>query len=147
MMGISNALYGGVEIAHARGTDPRDTWLDVIGPPRKLSLADLGLAKLPNYGESLDKHPVDAGRLRSVITRVTDLCGWSRRNGRALGLAAHRIRDVPYRIHTDLVESTEPPSGVGEPGVPPVGAALANALFALTEKRLREIPLAKALKI
>ena len=58
-----------------------------------------------------------------------------------------RIRDVPYRIHTELVDSTEPPSGVGEPGVPPVGAALANALFALTGKRLREIPLANALKI
>jgi isoquinoline 1-oxidoreductase beta subunit len=214
------------EIAHARGTDPRDTWLDVIGPARKLSLADLGVAKLGNYGESLDKHPVDAGRLRNVITRVTDLAGWSNRSGRTLGLAAHRsfvsytavvmsvvpdpvrvfriddawismdagtvvnkdrvhsqmegavvmgisnalyggvtmtggvtdqsnyrdarvarIRDVPHRIHTDLVESTEPPSGVGEPGVPPVGAALANALFALTGKRLREIPLAKALKI
>jgi isoquinoline 1-oxidoreductase beta subunit len=58
-----------------------------------------------------------------------------------------RIRDVPYQIHTELVESTEPPSGVGEPGVPPVGAALANAIFALTGQRLREIPLAKALKV
>jgi isoquinoline 1-oxidoreductase beta subunit len=58
-----------------------------------------------------------------------------------------RMRDVPHVIHTDLVESTEPPSGVGEPGVPPVGAALANAVFALTGKRLREIPLAKTLKI
>jgi CO/xanthine dehydrogenase Mo-binding subunit len=56
-----------------------------------------------------------------------------------------RIGEVPYRIHTDLVESTEPPSGVGEPGVPPVSAALANAIFALTKRRLREIPLARAL--
>jgi isoquinoline 1-oxidoreductase beta subunit len=56
-----------------------------------------------------------------------------------------RIRDVPYRIHTQIVESTEPPSGVGEPGVPPVAPALANAIFALTGKRIREIPLAKAL--
>jgi isoquinoline 1-oxidoreductase subunit beta len=58
-----------------------------------------------------------------------------------------RIHDVPHQIHTDLVESTEPPSGVGEPGVPPVGPALANAIFALTGNRLREIPLAKALKV
>ena len=34
------------EIAHARGADPRDTWLDVIGPARKLSLAELGISKL-----------------------------------------------------------------------------------------------------
>jgi isoquinoline 1-oxidoreductase beta subunit len=58
-----------------------------------------------------------------------------------------RMRDIPPVIHTDLVESTEPPSGVGEPGVPPVGPALANAVFALTGKRIREIPLAKTLEI
>jgi isoquinoline 1-oxidoreductase beta subunit len=58
-----------------------------------------------------------------------------------------RMRDVPYVIHTHIVPSTAPPSGVGEPGTPPVGAALANALFALTGKRLREVPLARALKI
>ncbi|HUS29824.1 MAG TPA: molybdopterin cofactor-binding domain-containing protein, partial [Kofleriaceae bacterium] len=58
-----------------------------------------------------------------------------------------RIRDIPQTIHTDLIASTAPPSGVGEPGVPPVGPALANALFALTGKRLREFPLAAALGV
>jgi len=63
---------------------------------------------------------------------------------RSRGDGAPRIRADGDGV---LVESTEPPSGVGEPGVPPVGAALANARFALTGKRLREIPLAKALKV
>lgn len=58
-----------------------------------------------------------------------------------------RMRDVPRRIHIDLVASTDPPSGVGEPPVRPVGAALANAIFALTGKRLRAISVAKALRI
>ena len=58
-----------------------------------------------------------------------------------------RMRDVPRRIHTDVVVSSADPSGVGEPPVPPVGAALANALFVLTGKRLREMPFAKALQI
>jgi isoquinoline 1-oxidoreductase beta subunit len=58
-----------------------------------------------------------------------------------------RIGDVPSRIHTDVVASKGPPCGVGEPGVPPVGAALANAVFALTGQRIREIPLARALGI
>jgi isoquinoline 1-oxidoreductase subunit beta len=58
-----------------------------------------------------------------------------------------RFRDIPLKIHTDIVPSTAPPSGVGEPPVPPVGPALANAVFALTGKRIREVPLAKALGI
>jgi isoquinoline 1-oxidoreductase beta subunit len=216
------------EVAASRGTDPRDTWLEIIGPARQLDLEHLGITKLPNYGETLARHPVDAGRLRRVIERVTDAARWSdrKRANRALGLAAHRsfvsytaavisvvpdqqrklrideawicidagtvvnkdrvhaqmqssivmgisnamfggitmkggaveqtnfrdariarIGDVPARIHTDIVASNAPPGGVGEPGVPPVGAALANAIFALTGQRLREMPFARALGI
>jgi isoquinoline 1-oxidoreductase beta subunit len=43
------------------------------------------------------------------------------------------------RIH--LVQSSAPPAGVGEPGVPPIAPALANAIFAATGKRFRELPL------
>ena len=44
-------------------------------------------------------------------------------------------------VETHLVESTRAPGGVGEPGTPPLAPAVANALFALTGKRLRELPL------
>lgn len=58
-----------------------------------------------------------------------------------------RIADVPRRIHVDVVPSTSPPGGVGEPGVPPVAPALANAIFALSGQRIRELPLSRALAI
>jgi isoquinoline 1-oxidoreductase beta subunit len=50
------------------------------------------------------------------------------------------LRDCP-RIETHLMPSTRPPTGIGEPAVPPVAPALANAWFALTGQRLRELPL------
>jgi isoquinoline 1-oxidoreductase beta subunit len=45
------------------------------------------------------------------------------------------------RIETHLIDSTNPPGGVGEPGTPPIAPALANALFVLTGRRQRELPL------
>jgi isoquinoline 1-oxidoreductase subunit beta len=217
------------EIAHARSADPRDVWLELIGPARQMSLSDLGITKLPNYGQPLDQHPVDAGRLRNVIERVTRAAGWGQRrqDGRALGLAAHRsflsytavvasvakrsngtfgvdevwvsfdagtivnsdrvraqlegavifgmslalyggitmkggaieqsnfrgggrivrINEAPRRTTLDLVESNAAPGGVGEPGVPPVAPAIANAVFALTAKRIRELPMSKSISV
>nr|WP_228531074.1 MULTISPECIES: molybdopterin cofactor-binding domain-containing protein [Myxococcaceae] len=216
------------ELAHARGADPRAQWLELLGPPRKASLAELGIPKLPNYGLPLEQHPVDVGRLRHVIERVTELSRWDARKaeGRSLGLAAHRsfvsyvaavvsvvrgpderlhvdevwvvadagtvlnpdrvraqmegsvifgmslalfggitlmkgavqqsnfrdyrlvrIGEAPRKTHVELVRSELPPGGVGEPGVPPIAPALANALFALTGTRVRELPLMQKLKV
>lgn len=44
-------------------------------------------------------------------------------------------------VETWVVPSTRAPGGVGEPGVPPIAPAVANALFALTGKRQRALPL------
>jgi isoquinoline 1-oxidoreductase beta subunit len=52
-----------------------------------------------------------------------------------------RIHEMPA-VEVHLVPSTAPPTGIGEPGVPPVAPALCNALFELTRKRVRRLPLA-----
>ena len=44
-------------------------------------------------------------------------------------------------VETWIVPSTRSPGGVGEPGVPPLAPAVANALFVLTKKRARQLPL------
>ncbi|HZX95876.1 MAG TPA: molybdopterin cofactor-binding domain-containing protein [Myxococcales bacterium] len=208
------------EIAHARGKDPRENLLELFGPARIVSLQELGVEKLRNYGATLDKHPIDTGRLRGVIERVTEMARWSDRGGRALGLAAHRsfltyvavvvsvkkdrlgkiavdeawlaadagtvvnterarsqmegavifgmshaffggatmkagvteqsnfdtyrlvrIPQAPRAVHVEILESDGPPGGIGEPGVPPVAPAIANAIFALTGQRIRTLPL------
>jgi isoquinoline 1-oxidoreductase subunit beta len=51
-----------------------------------------------------------------------------------------RLATAP-RVDTWLVASEAAPTGVGEPGVPPLAPAVANALFALTGRRLRSLPL------
>ncbi|MGH7711447.1 MAG: xanthine dehydrogenase family protein molybdopterin-binding subunit, partial [Gemmatimonadaceae bacterium] len=51
-----------------------------------------------------------------------------------------RIDEMP-EVDVHIVKSTEEPGGVGEPGVPPIAAAVANALFTLTGVRARRLPL------
>jgi isoquinoline 1-oxidoreductase beta subunit len=45
------------------------------------------------------------------------------------------------KIHVEIVESTENPTGVGEPGVPVIAPAIVNALFQLTRKKYYNLPL------
>ena len=52
-----------------------------------------------------------------------------------------RMTDAPIETHVHIVESDIHPTGVGEPPVPPVAPALANAIFAATGKRYREYPI------
>jgi isoquinoline 1-oxidoreductase beta subunit len=54
-----------------------------------------------------------------------------------------RISDMP-KVEVYIVPSGVHPSGVGEPGVPPLGPALANAVFALTGKVVTELPMTKS---
>jgi isoquinoline 1-oxidoreductase beta subunit len=50
-----------------------------------------------------------------------------------------RMTDMPV-IDVHIVPSNEAPTGIGEPGLPPLAPAFANALFKLTGKRLRKLP-------
>ena len=54
-----------------------------------------------------------------------------------------RIQESPLATHVHLVNSNDPPAGVGEPGVPPMLPAICNAVYAATGKRIRDLPLRK----
>lgn len=51
-----------------------------------------------------------------------------------------RMKDMP-RVEVHIVKSNEKMGGVGEPGVPPLAPAVANAVFAATGKRIRRLPI------
>jgi isoquinoline 1-oxidoreductase subunit beta len=59
------------------------------------------------------------------------------------GYQVLRIDDMP-KVEVHIVPSTEAPTGVGEPGVAPIGPAVANAVFAATGKRYRVLPFSSA---
>jgi isoquinoline 1-oxidoreductase beta subunit len=67
------------------------------------------------------------------------------RNGRVEQSNFHnypllRIEEMPV-VEVYIVPSTEPPGGVGEPGVPPIAPAVVNAIFSVTGKRIRHLPI------
>lgn len=65
-------------------------------------------------------------------------------NGRVVQSNFHdytalRLSRMP-QVEVHIVQSDAPPTGIGEPGTPPIAPAVANAVFALTGKRLRRMP-------
>lgn len=55
-----------------------------------------------------------------------------------------RIDAMP-KVEVHILTSANPPSGIGEPGVPPIGPAVANAAYKALGKRIRVMPFAKSL--
>ena len=55
-----------------------------------------------------------------------------------------RMREAPLAIETHFIASTRRPTGFGEPPLPPIAPAVANAIAALTGERIRLMPFIKA---
>jgi len=53
-----------------------------------------------------------------------------------------RLAEMPV-VEVHIVPSSDAQGGVGEPGTPPIAPAVCNALFALTGKRIRKLPIGR----
>ncbi len=51
-----------------------------------------------------------------------------------------RIHQAP-KVNIEIIESSDIPTGIGEPGVPVIAPAIINAIFNATGKRYRNLPL------
>lgn len=98
-------------------------------------------------GRAINPNSVVAQMQGSVIEGLG--AAWRNRitveNGRAKeqnfdSYQVMRINEVPPEVHVAIVEIGSPLGGAGEPGVPGIAPAVANAIFAATGKRVRTLP-------
>jgi isoquinoline 1-oxidoreductase beta subunit len=106
---------------------------------RVTAVVDCGRTVNPDTVEAQIESAVVFGLSAALYGEITI------RGGRVQQTNFHDYRmlrmDETPAVDVHLVGSDEPSTGIGEPGVPPVAPALCNALFALTGKPIRRLPI------
>ena len=115
--------------------------IDSAGQPkvhRVVCAVDCGIAVNPDQIRAQMEGGIGYG-LGAILKSQLTLNQGRVVEGNFDGYDVLRINEMP-KVEVHIVESTAPPTGVGEPGVPPIGPAVANAFFKATGKRVRVLP-------
>ena len=153
LAGWSRPLAPGVDGKSGRGIALHQSFGSVVAQVAEVSVGvgnqirvhrvvcviDCGLAVNPNLIRQQMDSSIVFGLSAALYGRITFEKGQVQQSNYH-DVQALRMDECPV-IQTDIIASTAPPEGVGEPGTPPIAPAVANALFALTGQRLRELPL------
>ena len=106
---------------------------------RVVAAVDCGVVINPRIAAQQVESAVIFGLSAALFGRI-DIEGGAVRQRNFDTYRVLRLAETPA-IEVHFIDSRRDPSGLGEPGTPPVAPALANAWFALTGQRLRELPL------
>jgi len=110
--------------------------------PRIDQVADAGVFINPDRVRSQFEGAAVMGAGLAMLGEITAANGRIQQNNFD-GFQVPRMNTAPVQVNVHFVESGNLPTGVGEPGLPPVMAALGNAVFAATGKRVRELPISR----
>jgi isoquinoline 1-oxidoreductase beta subunit len=105
---------------------------------RVVCAVDCGVAVNPDVVRAQMEGGIGYGLAAAMFSEVT-LEGGRVKPSNFHDYRPLRIEEMPA-VEVHIVRSGEPPTGVGEPGVPPIAPAVANALFRLTGRRARRLP-------
>ena len=146
---------------HGLGIAVHRSFVSYIATIVEVAVDDKGKLTIPRVDTAIDCGTfVNPERIRSQIEGAA-IMGLSLakygeitfKNGRVMqgNFDDHkvaRIDEAPLVTNVYITPSgfDVPPSGVGEPGVPPFAPALCNAIFAATGKRIRNLPIGKQLE-
>lgn len=108
---------------------------------RVVCAVDCGIAVNPDMVRAQMEGGIGFG-LGAVMKSQLTLEGGAVREGNFDGYDVLRLNEMP-QVEVHIVPSAERPTGVGEPGVPPIGPAVANAIYAATRKRMRVLPFSR----
>jgi isoquinoline 1-oxidoreductase beta subunit len=106
---------------------------------RVVSAVDCGVVINPNGAIAQSEGAMAYGLSAALYGAITIKNGAAEQDNFD-GYVVLRMSDMP-EVEVHLVPSGDEPGGLGEPGTPPIAPAVANAIFALTGKRLRKLPL------
>jgi len=139
--GIAAHFTFGSYVAHVA-----EVSVDTAGRPRVhriVAAVDCGRVVNPSGAEAQVQGGVIDGLSAALFGQITVDRGRVKQSNFS-DYRLLRMRDTPS-IEVHFVRSAEPPSGLGEPPVSPVAPAVANAIFSLTGKRIRRLPLIASL--
>ncbi|HAJ06604.1 MAG TPA: xanthine dehydrogenase family protein molybdopterin-binding subunit, partial [Chloroflexi bacterium] len=112
---------------------------DTISVPKVWSVMDSGLVVNPNGA----KNQVEGNIIWGLGSALKEEITFNKGIPSAKNFGDYQLLtiDESPEIFVELLPSDRPPQGVGEPAIGPIPAALANAIFAATGKRIRKLPL------
>ncbi|MGQ0672625.1 MAG: molybdopterin cofactor-binding domain-containing protein [Hyphomicrobium sp.] len=112
---------------------------------RVVAAVDCGIAVNPDNIRAQVEGGVGFG-LGAILHSKITLKDGAVEQGNFDGYQVLRIDEMP-KVDVHIVASSEPPTGIGEPGVPPIGPAVANAVAAAAGRRVRVLPMDDGLKL